>query len=100
MNTTFNLIDQAIKNKNVITFTYDGYQRTAEPHHYGILNDKDQLHAYQIGGESKSRKPVNWKNFEIGKIKELILTNDTFEVRSSHHPSGSKYSEIKKSVSK
>lgn len=99
MSAVLELIDKAIENKNVITFVYNGYYRTAEPHHYGILNEKKQLQAYQVKGGSKSGNPTGWKNFELDKIEKLFLSNATFKVRSDHCPSNSKYSEIKKSVS-
>jgi hypothetical protein len=100
MNIIIDLINKAIENKNIITFVYNSYDRTVEPHHYGVLNNKHQLQAYQIEGASKGGNPIGWKNFKLEKIKKLSLSSLTFEVRSDHHPLNSKYSEIKKSVDK
>lgn len=99
MNAKSDLIENAIEFKKIITFDYDGYDRKAQPHHYGVLKGKDQLQAYQIGGSSKGGKPIGWKNFEIAKIENLSLDDTRFQPRSDHNPLNSKYTKIKKSVS-
>lgn len=73
------LIKKAIKNKNILEFNYQGFYRVVEPHTLGIFsNGNELLIAYQIDGESKSRKPPFWSNFQIDEIEDLSISEDSF----------------------
>ena len=80
------IIKQAITNKNVIEFFYDGKQRTVEPYLVGNTpTGKQSLRAYQIGGYSNSEIPA-WKTFTIMKISNVVLTDDHFSKRFDYNP--------------
>jgi len=95
------ILEEAIENKHPLSFSYDGLERVAEPHHYGLYGKENQLHlhAYQTEGKSKNDKVPEWKNFAVDKIMNLDIKKDeTFEVRGTYDPTGAKYSEVYKRV--
>lgn len=93
------LIEEAIKNRNPLRFTYKGFPREVEPHHYGISGSTKKLSAYQVGGKSRTGKIPEWKNFEISLIKELILVTESyFNIRSGYNRNDSKYKTVEMSV--
>lgn len=79
-------IKQAITNKKIIEFFYDGKQRIVEPYLIGTTSTgKQSLRAYQIGGHSNSKMP-SWKLFTIMKISNVKVTENTFSKRSDYNP--------------
>jgi hypothetical protein len=74
-----NIIRTAIANKNVIEFTYRGRQRIAEPHVYGIHNDRRQLLVYQTGGDSASGALPDWRRMNVDEIFSIRITPQTFD---------------------
>lgn len=87
----YRLLDEAISNKLIISFTYDELFRIVEPHHYGMLNGSEQLHAYQITGETHSGGIPEWRNFILEKIHKLKILDVNFTPRTSYNPSNSNY---------
>lgn len=55
------LICAAIAERRLVTFTLDGFRRIAEPHDYGIIDGAPRLFFYQVGGESRSGRPIGWR---------------------------------------
>jgi hypothetical protein len=76
-----NEICTAIKEKRVIRFTYDGYERIVQPHAYGIhkLTGNEVLRAYQIGGYSSSGTIPLWRLYDVSKINYINVTDELFE---------------------
>jgi predicted DNA-binding transcriptional regulator YafY len=73
-------ICKAIKNKNLLEFSYKNMTRIVEPHTLGInLKDNTVLSAYQIDGESESIDIPDWGLFSISKINNLKILDDTFD---------------------
>src|SRR4051794_18381269 len=69
----------AIKNKEVLSCTYEGEQRTLEPQTYGItVAGNRALRARQIGGGSRSGQPRIAKLFVLSKISGLKKTGAHF----------------------
>jgi len=68
----------AIAAKRLITFSYQGRPRTAEPHDYGINKGKVRLFCYQVGGESRSGKLPDWRLLEVPDIAGLQVTDESF----------------------
>lgn len=69
----------AIQNMNLLSFTYDGFDRIVEPHACG--NDKkgnDVLRAFQVGGGSESGDATGWKLFVVSNIRNLKIQKQTF----------------------
>lgn len=72
-------IIDAIENKFLLQFYYDGNERIVEPHCYGqTLKGNDAVRAFQVGGDS-SRETTGWKLFDLSKASSLVSLNETFE---------------------
>lgn len=72
-------ICEAINNRRLLTFSYDGYNRTVEPHTCG--NDKkghEALRAYQIGGGSESGEYIGWKIFHVNEMRNISMLQEQF----------------------
>ncbi|HJT85973.1 MAG TPA: hypothetical protein VJ697_15945 [Nitrososphaeraceae archaeon] len=74
-----NIITNAIKEKRIIEFDYDGYHRIAEPHVYGTVGGKHELLIYQIVGRSSSGRLPDWRRMKLKKITNLMFTGQYFE---------------------
>lgn len=68
---------QGIQERKVLEFVYEGRQRVAEPHVYGIKNGRYGILTYQIGGSSSSGK-LGWKRFYFDKISGMKITDESF----------------------
>ncbi len=79
MNTS--IIRNAIANKQLVEFIYKGHIRVAEPHIYGIKNEKRQLLVYQVGGGTSSGGIPDWRRIELNEISNLKVTEDRFKPR-------------------
>lgn len=69
-----NEICAAIRNKKVITFTYNRTVRYVEPHLLGYDSDDDlTLSAWQIQGTG-----TGWRDFHVSKLSGLSTTGQSF----------------------
>ncbi|WP_131782929.1 hypothetical protein [Legionella gresilensis] len=92
-------IAKAIYKRHPIYFTYNNLPRLVEPHHFGILKGKKQLHAFQYQGQSVNGPLPQWRNFKLRLIKDLSINeNQFFNVRHSYNPNNCKFSRIDRSV--
>ncbi len=86
--TTYDLVKQAILNKQCVTCYYNGYLRKMTPHVLGQKNGKQQALFYQYGGQSSSglsADPIkNWRCIPIDKIENISINNDPFQTANSH----------------
>ncbi len=69
------LLHDAIANRHLIEFDYQGFHRLAEPHVYGIKSGKAQLLIYQIGGGSRSGGIPEWRRVELSQVTRLQTLN-------------------------
>ena len=74
------LICEAIKNKNVIEFSYNGHKRVVEPHCYGMHKNTNNevLCAYQISGYSSSGKGHPWRLYTISGMSKIVISGEKF----------------------
>jgi hypothetical protein len=73
------IICQAIKERDILTFFYDGYYRTVEPHAYGITTaNNEALRCYQTAGTSRSGTVPGWHLMLIEKISSLVVVPEKF----------------------
>lgn len=73
------LLKQALNERRVVTFSYHGHERKAEPHALGKgTKDKPVLLAWQTGGGSQTEPPPGWRVFLVAEITGLTLTDTTF----------------------
>ncbi len=67
----------AIHHRRLIRFTYQGAQRIAEPHDYGVSRDRIRLLAFQLRGQSKGPLP-DWRMFDVARMDQLVVLEETF----------------------
>jgi histidyl-tRNA synthetase len=84
------LLLNAIEEKKLIQFNYQGKVRIAEPHDYGIQNGSVRLLSYQVGGASNSGRLPAWRWIEVPEISALQVLSQTFPgsrsaASSKHH---------------
>jgi hypothetical protein len=89
-------IIDAINNRNLLEFYYDGHHRIAEPHTFGVsTKGNDSLSAYQIEGTSDKGSVPDWKLFTVSKIVGLKISDKTFSgTRSGYRKGDSRMSKI------
>ena len=73
------VLKQALKERRVVTFTYHGHSRTAEPHALGKGTEgKPVLLAWQTAGGSQTEPPPGWRVFLLAEITGLTMTEKIF----------------------
>ena len=84
-------IATAIQGRNLLSFTYDGYRRTVEPHTYGMdTKGHMALRAYQVSGGSESREYVGWKLFHVNEMLSVSVQPQTFSSPRADYKRGDK----------
>lgn len=72
-------IATAIQGRNLLSFVYDGYRRTVEPHTFGMdAKGHMALRAYQVSGGSESGEYVGWKLFHAHEMLSVTVQPQTF----------------------
>lgn len=72
------VIINAIRNKNLLEFYYDGGSRIIEPHCYGITTKGNEgLRAFQVSGYSSSGE-LGWKMFDMSKAQSIRALDQSF----------------------
>ncbi len=74
------LVCQAIEQRKVIRFHYDGGTRDVEPHVHGVGTDGvELLRGYQVSGFSRSGQVHGWKMFKLDAVRVMALTDRSFD---------------------
>jgi len=85
---TYDLVRQAIINKQCVTCMYNGYLRKMTPHVIGTKKGVRQALFYQYAGESSSGLSAdatkNWRCVPIDKIQNLSINDDFFQTAHNH----------------
>lgn len=91
-----NIIINAIKNRQLLEFSYNGHLRIAEPHTFGVFsNGNEILVTYQVDGTSDSGKVPDWRPFTFSKIQNLQILNNTFSgARNGYKKGDSRFQTI------
>lgn len=72
-------IATAIQGRNLLSFVYDGFRRTVEPHTFGVdAKGHIALRAYQVGGGSESGEYVGWKLFHANEMRGVTVQTQIF----------------------
>lgn len=83
------MLRTAIRERRIVTFTLAGLPRRAEPHDYGVIPGVPKLFFYQVGGRSRSGRPIGWRWAVLSEIEQLSILDDTFRgtrpTQSGHH---------------
>ncbi|MBD2616304.1 WYL domain-containing protein [Nostoc punctiforme FACHB-252] len=72
------LIKQAITQKRLIEFYYQGLHRIAEPHILGLKDEAIQVLVYQVRGKSSSIKLPDWRRMNLDDMSRLQILDETF----------------------
>jgi hypothetical protein len=73
------LVCQAVRQRKVIRFHYDGGTRDIEPHIHGTGKDGEELlRGYQVSGFSRSGQSEGWKTFRLDEVRAMALTDRVF----------------------
>lgn len=86
----YNLIRQAIIDKQCIGADYQGYPRLMAPHTIGLSKSgEEQALFYQYGGESKTGlmppgHPKNWRCIPIAGLTNVRLVDGTWQTGPNH----------------
>jgi hypothetical protein len=73
------VLTDAVHDRAVLEFEYNGHHRVVQPSAHGLnLKGNESLRGYQIGGSSRSGRMPPWRMFKVAQIQGLILTGDTF----------------------
>jgi len=72
-------LSEAIRNRELISFVYDGLPRIVQPATYGIsTTGKQNLRGCLIGGESNRNTIPCWELFSENKMVNLALYGENF----------------------
>jgi len=87
------IICEAIRERKLLQFYYNGGERIVEPYAYGYdKNGNLKLRAYQVDGYSSRGKTEGWKLFDVDKVESIqILENRCFDIRPEYNPFGDKH---------
>jgi hypothetical protein len=82
------LVCQAIAQRKVIRFHYDGGTRDIEPHIHGFGQDGvELLRGYQVSGFSRSGQVSGWKMFRLAEVRAMAVTDRRFaSPRAGYEP--------------
>ncbi|UKP01422.1 hypothetical protein [Nostoc sp. UHCC 0870] len=77
------LVKQAIMQKRLIEFYYQGLHRIAEPHILGLKDEVIQVLVYQVMGKSSSMKLPDWRRMNVDDMSGLQMLDETFSYKHS-----------------
>lgn len=87
----YNLIKQAIEQKQQITATYNGLDREMCPHTIGTKNGREKALFYQFGGRSHRglsrslESPDNWRCMFIKRLTNVkVRDGDWYTAKGGH----------------
>ncbi|MDZ4809870.1 MAG: hypothetical protein SGI96_16635 [Bacteroidota bacterium] len=73
-----NTITQAITNRLLLQFYYEGELRIVEPHCYGKTSKGNEaIRAFQVDGYSSTGK-MGWKLYDLSKASSIKTLEGTF----------------------
>ena len=83
---TATLLRAAIAERRLVTFTFDGFQRKAEPHDYGILDGVPTLFFWQVRSAKKRFNRTANQFIATGPIQRVKCTSmDFLRIRLKKH---------------
>ena len=84
-------ICDAIHNRCVLRFNYDGHPRIVEPYAYGLSRTlREVMRCYQTGGSSRSGGVPAWRLMKVDKIRFLAVTQEHFIGERAGYKKGDK----------
>ncbi|TWH64751.1 hypothetical protein LX59_02098 [Azomonas agilis] len=89
MRTVYEIVRNAIANKEIIIATYQNHVREMCPHVIGRKNGREQALFYQFGGTSSSGpivpdSPGNWRCIPIQGLSDVSSRAGTWHTGTNH----------------
>ncbi len=86
-------ICDAIRDRRLIQFSYDGHQRVVIPAAYGrhASTGNEVLRGYQVRGTSSTRTPPLWDLFLVTNMVGLTVLDETFVNDPPQYKRGDKH---------
>ena len=86
---TYNLVRQAITDKQQVIATCDGHYREMCPHVIGLKNGREQALFYQFGGTSRSGlgeqgSGSNWRCIPISGLIDVSVRSGEWHTAATH----------------
>lgn len=73
-------LNDAIRDRLLVEFVYDGLHRVAQPAALGITSTgKESLRACLVGGSSHRNPIPCWELYTVSKIQDLLVTEEVFD---------------------
>ena len=72
------LIRQAIAERRLLAYRYNGQRRVGEPHLYGLRNGQPTLLVYQTEGTSFAGPYPNWRHCALSGLTRMTITGRSF----------------------
>ncbi len=89
------MICDAIAQRTLLEFDYDGAHRVVEPHCFGISSKGHRvLRAFQVAGQSAVSGGLGWKLFAEEKMVALRLGIGGFSPRPDYNPNDERMTSI------
>ena len=85
----YDLLKQAILNKQQVIATYNGYRREMCPHALGKKNGKEHCLFYQFAGESSSGPIIpgsdkNWRCIPVNGLEDVTIRDGEWHTAHNH----------------
>ena len=72
------LIRQAIAERRIVSYQYNGLRRRGEPHLYGTSGGQPKLLVYQTDGSFMGGPYPNWRRCDLKAMTRFALSTVTF----------------------
>jgi hypothetical protein len=87
--TTWDLLDQALRQRRPVRARYHGQDRLLCPHALGWKNGRAKVLAYQAGGATTAGPlPADttqrWRSLFVDQIEDPIITDDDWETADNY----------------
>jgi predicted DNA-binding transcriptional regulator YafY len=83
------------KCKVVINYRDEGYRIVCPHAMYVSSSGKTRINSYQISGHStSSRKKPYWRHFDVAKITDLKILDESFDQAPGYKPFSRRYGEV------
>ena len=74
------IVCNAMTNRRLLSFTYEGFERVVEPHLCGQnAAGHDVLLAWLVRGHSKSEPRPGWRHYLLTEMRSVQVLEDTFD---------------------
>ncbi len=90
-------ICEAIRDRLLIEFLYDGQVRIVEPYILGVHKDTSSkvLLAYQVGGHIEKENAPLWKLYKVEKMGKMTVSTEKFTtIRKGFKADDNRFSKV------